>query len=253
MVQEQKSEQGWAFHKGDHKFAFAGDFSTEGRDAYVAPLGSPVEPGKRGLAAVATAIVPFRNGMHASTKLLDALYFSSFTRGSVISRIQLSGELTPNARNDILAARNGDVLWSYDADQVLHQFACWVAEQAIEAERKLGKQPDARSVAAVAAKRKWLAKEIGDKELAAAQAAAAEHVSKDHKEVSSAVHSTVTTSGMTAIACAAASKSGSGSAVAKATVGAAWWAWWKANTPQAEDAAEAKLAAMLKEATGKTF
>jgi hypothetical protein len=55
-----------------------------------------------------------------------------------------------------------------DVAPILHEFACWCAEGAL----RLVKNPDPRSVAAIAAKRAWLRGEITEKELAAARAAA---------------------------------------------------------------------------------
>ncbi len=49
-------------------------------------------------------------------------------------------------------------------DRLLHEFVCWCADQEL--------LPDARSWAAVEAKRKWLNGEIDAKQLAAARAAA---------------------------------------------------------------------------------
>ena len=51
---------------------------------------------------------------------------------------------------------------------ILHEFACRCAERALSRINK----PDARSVAAIEAKRKWLRGEISDKELVAAMDAA---------------------------------------------------------------------------------
>ena len=58
-------------------------------------------------------------------------------------------------------------------DKLLHEFACWCAEQALLREREAGREPDARSWAAVEAKRKWLNGEIDDEQRAGAWAAAA--------------------------------------------------------------------------------
>ena len=51
---------------------------------------------------------------------------------------------------------------------LLHEFACWCAEQALA----LIDDPDPRSIAAIEAKRRWMRGEITDNELAAARAAA---------------------------------------------------------------------------------
>ena len=66
-----------------------------------------------------------------------------------------------------------DKLWSVLRPELIdeatmHEFACRCAEQALAR----AKNPDPRSVAAIAAKRAWLRGEIGDAELAAARDAA---------------------------------------------------------------------------------
>ena len=58
------------------------------------------------------------------------------------------------------------------SDKKLHKLACRFAEDALKRERKAGREPDYRSWAAIEAKRKWLRKEITDKELSAAWSAA---------------------------------------------------------------------------------
>lgn len=66
-----------------------------------------------------------------------------------------------------------DLLWLVLREElidapILHEFACRCAERALSRINK----PDARSVAAIEAKRKWLSGEISNKELVAAMAAA---------------------------------------------------------------------------------
>ena len=77
---------------------------------------------------------------------------------------------------DILRLPNDEVsaedrLWSARwliEDKIMHEFACRCAEEAL----KLVKNPDPRSVAAIAAKRAWLLGEIDNEQLASARAAA---------------------------------------------------------------------------------
>ena len=54
----------------------------------------------------------------------------------------------------------------------LHELACRFAETALKAEREAGREPDARSLAAIEAKRAWLRGEINDNQLSAASSAA---------------------------------------------------------------------------------
>jgi hypothetical protein len=55
-------------------------------------------------------------------------------------------------------------------DRTLHELACVFAERALEEERMAGREPDKRLWAAIEAKRKWLAGDISDAELAVAAA-----------------------------------------------------------------------------------
>jgi hypothetical protein len=70
-----------------------------------------------------------------------------------------------------------DRLWAVLREElipapVLHEFACWCAEQALMREREAGREPDPRCWAAVETKRRWLRGETTSEELAAARAAA---------------------------------------------------------------------------------
>lgn len=57
-------------------------------------------------------------------------------------------------------------------EKILHNFACNVAEWALNNERKAGREPDPRSWTVIDAKRKWLKSEITDAELKKAYEAA---------------------------------------------------------------------------------
>jgi hypothetical protein len=64
-------------------------------------------------------------------------------------------------------------------DRTLHELACVFAERALEEERMAGREPDKRLWAAIEAKRKWLAGDISDAELAAAAWSAASRAALD--------------------------------------------------------------------------
>ena len=106
-------------------------------------------------------------GLHASKRAIDALQYAP---GSIACRVELSGEILESG--DKVCATERTVLQMVDATNILHEFACWCAEQALLREREAGQEPDPRSWAAVDAKRKWLRGEITDSELAAAWDAA---------------------------------------------------------------------------------
>jgi len=66
-----------------------------------------------------------------------------------------------------------DKLWAVLREEVLsphvlHEFACRYAEHILLKEHAAGREPDARSRGAIAAKRRWLRGELTDSELAAA-------------------------------------------------------------------------------------
>lgn len=104
------------------------------------------------------------NGMHGSVRLIDALFYAA---GPIVCRVEIAGDIIEG--DDKLCGRKRTVLWMLDATRILHEFACECAEGALTPVDN----PDPRSVAAVEAKRKWLAGEITDYELDAAQLAAA--------------------------------------------------------------------------------
>jgi hypothetical protein len=106
-------------------------------------------------------------GLHASKKAIDAL---NYAPGAIACRVKLSGEILED--DDKVCATERTVLKMIDATNILHEFACWCAEQALLQEREAGREPDPRSWAAIEAKRKWLRGEITDNELADARDAA---------------------------------------------------------------------------------
>lgn len=107
------------------------------------------------------------HGLHASVNILNALQRAS---GPVLCRVRCGGELIETARE--LCCEHRTVIAMADATQLLHEFACDVAEAALRKEREAGREPDKRSWAAIEAKRKWLKGEITDEELSAARSAA---------------------------------------------------------------------------------
>ena len=112
-------------------------------------------------------LVMCRNGMHASTRALDAL---SYAPGPVVSRVELLGERLD--ASDKSCARERPVLWIADAATVLHEFACAVAMDALHLTEARGAGVDPCSWAAIETKRRWLRGEATDAELRAAQSAA---------------------------------------------------------------------------------
>ena len=100
---------------------------------------------------------------------MDALKYAP---GPVICRVELGGRIVHEGHYrrpcDKCVASERTVIAMTDATSILHEFACWAAERALNRIDN----PDPRSVEAIQAKRKWMRGEITDAELAAAWAAA---------------------------------------------------------------------------------
>jgi len=103
------------------------------------------------------------HGLHASTRLLDAL---GYAPGNILCRVSVSGDVVHG--DDKLAGTVREVHWILDADWYLHEFACRVAEQCL----KKHKVTDKRYWSAIATKRAWLDGHADDDDLSAAWGAA---------------------------------------------------------------------------------
>lgn len=108
-------------------------------------------------------------GLHASISALDALVFAP---GAIIRRVECLGDVV--SEPDKLVCSERRVLWTADATETLHEFACWCAERALDRQEAAGCRVDPRSRNAIAVKRAWLRGEATDATLAAASAAARE-------------------------------------------------------------------------------
>ena len=102
-------------------------------------------------------------GFHASERIIDALQYAP---GPVLCVVELGGEIIHG--EDKAVAQERTVSWMQDISPTLHEFACQVAEEALE---KHG-VTDKRSWKAIEVKRLWLKGEATDKELRVAQDAA---------------------------------------------------------------------------------
>jgi hypothetical protein len=115
------------------------------------------------------AVVPCQSGYHASGRATDAL---AYAPGAMVARVRLSGTVIAHGADKHAASERTNLTDYVDATRVLHEFACWCATGALDAEEKAGRSVDQRSRAAIAAKLLWLNGKATDKELAAAGAAA---------------------------------------------------------------------------------
>ncbi len=84
------------------------------------------------------------SGLHACVRALDAVEFAP---GPRVCRVKLSGGIVRGI--DQACARERTVLWMTDASRVLQEFAWWCAAQAVDGERRAGREPDARTAAAM--------------------------------------------------------------------------------------------------------
>ena len=108
-----------------------------------------------------------QSGLHASERIIDALYYA---RGPVCSLVEVGGNIVFG--DDKFAGMTRKTLWMQDISELLHNFACDVAEQALLKMRNAGEEPDPLCFAAIEAKRKWLKGDTTDDELEAAELAA---------------------------------------------------------------------------------
>ena len=106
-------------------------------------------------------------GMHFSVRAIDALKYAP---GPICCRVSVSGLI--HMDTDKGCAEQRKVLAMVDATPILGEWACWCAEQALLGERKAGREPDARSWAALDVKRRWLRGAASDSEIDAASDAA---------------------------------------------------------------------------------
>ncbi|HVY65921.1 MAG TPA: hypothetical protein VHH11_13955 [Gammaproteobacteria bacterium] len=113
------------------------------------------------------SIVLAERGLHASTRAIDALRYAP---GARVCRVACWGDVVRG--DDKLACSHRAVLWLADATFALRSWACDVAEGALCTERDAGREPDARSWAAIAVMRRWLRGECDYQALAHAGDAA---------------------------------------------------------------------------------
>ena len=101
-------------------------------------------------------------GLHASIRAIDAL---AYAESALCCRVAVWGSVQRG--DDKICGLNRAVVAMADCTNELHEFACVCAENAL----RVAKVTDKRSWEAIAAKRKWLKREINDDQLAAARAA----------------------------------------------------------------------------------
>ena len=107
------------------------------------------------------------NGMHASTRIIDALCYA---KSSELSLVEISGDI--KIGDDKIAGRSRKVIEIYNIDDILFEFACSEAELALNKQKELGNIPHKDSYAAIKASRDYRQGLISREELWAAGSAA---------------------------------------------------------------------------------
>jgi hypothetical protein len=102
-------------------------------------------------------------GFHGSVRALDALKYAP---GPLVCQVKSSGKILHDI--DKYVSNRREVLWYADAAKALHTFAYDEAERALSALA----DPDPRSLAAIAVKRRWIDGKATNAELDAARDAA---------------------------------------------------------------------------------
>jgi hypothetical protein len=108
-------------------------------------------------------------GFHASKRPLDALYHAP-SDAEWLCGVRLSGTIIHGAGKSVATERT--VVWMLNVRKLLVEFALWNAEQAFHAIRKIGIEPDERSIESVRVVRLWLVDKASKEELSAAADAA---------------------------------------------------------------------------------
>jgi hypothetical protein len=106
-----------------------------------------------------------RKGLHASSRLIDALQYAP---GPLLCRVELCGELIE--QSDKLCAQQRRVIAMADATNILHEKACLAAESVLA--NITSQVHRATAQAAIDTKRAWLAGKATNTQLASARSAA---------------------------------------------------------------------------------
>ncbi len=112
-------------------------------------------------------VVPCESGYHGSVRALDALQYAPGC--CMVARVRLSGTIVEHCGDKFAASVRTNLTDYHDATRVLHEFACWCADRALDAEEASGRKVDARSREAIRVKRAWLDGKATDAQLAAAR------------------------------------------------------------------------------------
>jgi len=110
-------------------------------------------------------------GLEGSRRPIDALRSAQRPAAAcIVLRTAHSGRLAEEPR--YLCSTERTIVALADATELLHELGCFWAEEALNLVERYGAKVDPCSRAGIAAKRAWLRREIGCRDLAAARAAA---------------------------------------------------------------------------------
>jgi hypothetical protein len=107
-------------------------------------------------------------GLHASIRIRDALIFAGW-ENDIACRVKLGGKIVAGG-NKLVASERTVIGWC-EADRILHEFACRVAEDVLPLFEKDYPNDD-KPRKAIEAKRLWLEGKISTEDLQAARNAA---------------------------------------------------------------------------------
>src|SRR5690606_18409412 len=105
----------------------------------------------------------------------DALYYAP-SDAEWLCGVRLSGTVIHGADKSVATERT--VVWMLNVRKLLVEFALWNVEQAFEAIRKIGIEPDERSIEAIRIVRLWLVDKASKEELSTATCAAAAYAAR---------------------------------------------------------------------------
>jgi hypothetical protein len=178
------------------------------------------------------------HGLHACRRVIDTL---NYAPGEFLYRVRVGGQVVHG--DDKMVGTERTALWRIDATRALRLFGCDVAEMALKAERKAGREPHKDSWDVVAVMRRWIDGKATDAERSAAWSAA---WSAAEIAARSAARSAAGSAAWSAAWSAA--RSAAWSAAWNAAWSAAGSAAWNAAGSAARSAAERLLLRRIREA-----
>ena len=170
MIDNEEKVTAWHFLREDRRLSHDdGRKVVEGETLSISAA-RRVTPGAFGLhAPAARRVTPCEFGLHASEWLVDAIKFAS---GPILCLVEVWGDIARHG-DDIIAGRHRKVLEMHDVTRDLREYACDVAQFALENELSFGRDVDPRSYDAIATARAFASGDASLQDLDTAAHAAA--------------------------------------------------------------------------------